>query len=453
MPAPNPTSHRPVPTPGRKALAETSRTEFGETVQAAPGKTARAALGKTVCAPLGKPPRAPLGKTARPTLGEMARAALVQMARTALVLAILAAAPASGYRPAAAQHAREAGAPRPVHFAQAIDTSRALILDLMHRTGIPGITVAVSKDGLLIWSEGFGYADVENRVPVWPHTKMRIGSVSKSMTAAGMGILMEQGLLDLDATVQRYVPYFPEKRWPITSRMIAGHLAGIRHYRGDEFLIRDNYPTVQAGIAIFAEDTLLHEPGSAYAYSSYGFNLLSAVVEGASGESFLPFMRKSVFWPLGMHDTVADHPDSLIAHRPRYYEITDEGELLNAPYVDLSYKWAGGGFLSTAPDLIRFGQALLENRLFSEEIRTILFTSQQTNEGEETGYGVGFATSIDDAGRRVISHGGGSVGGTTGFMMVPDEDFVLAIIANVSSAPFGDVPGRIMEAFLDSEAR
>ena len=381
------------------------------------------------------------------------RTAQLAFARLFLAIVGIAAALASGSRPAAAQHPGEAAAPRPVQFAQAIDTSRALLLDLMHRTGIPGITVAVSKDGVLIWSEGFGYADVENRVPVWPHTKMRVGSVSKSMTAAGMGILMEQGRLDLDADVQAYVPYFPEKRWPITSRMIAGHLAGIRHYRGDEFLIRDNYPDVQAGIEIFAEDTLLHEPGSAYAYSSYGFNLLSAVVEGASGEAFLPFMRKNVFWPLGMHNTVADHPDSLIAHRPRYYELTEEGELLNAPYVDLSYKWAGGGYLSTAPDLIRFGQALLENSLFSEETRTILFTSQKTSDGEDTGYGVGFATRVDEAGRRVVSHGGGSVGGSTGFIMVPEEDFVFAIIANVSSAPFGDVPQQIMEAFLNSEAR
>ncbi len=349
----------------------------------------------------------------------------------------------------AAQHPRQSAAPRPVQYAKAIDTSRALILDLMNRTGIPGITIAVSKQGQLIWSEGFGYADVENRVPVWPHTKMRIGSVSKSMTAAAMGILIERGVLDLDSTVQTYVPYFPEKRYPITPRSVAGHLAGIRHYRGDEFLIRDHYGSVREGLAIFAADTLLHAPGSAYVYSSYGFNLLSAVVEGASGESFLPFMRENVFWPLEMHETVADHPDSLIAHRPRYYAFTDSGELVNAPFVNLSYKWAGGGYLSTAPDLVRFGEALLENRLFTEQTRDVLFTSQNTNDGEETGYGVGFATRVDDVGRRTVAHGGGSVGGSTGFLMMPDEGLVFAIIANVSNAPYGDVPQQIIDAFLE----
>lgn len=353
--------------------------------------------------------------------------------------------------PAAAQHAREATAPRPVRYAAAIDTSRAMIRALMDTTGIPGITIAVGRDGKLIWSEGFGYADVENRVPVWPHTKMRVGSISKSLTAAAMGILMEEGQLDLDAPVQTYVAYFPEKRYPITSRQVAGHLAGIRHYRGDEFLIRDHYATVREGLAIFAEDTLLHEPGLRYHYSSYGFNLLSAVVEGASAIPFLSFMRENVFFPLAMHETVADHPDSLILHRPRYYELTEDGKLINAPYVDLSYKWAGGGYLSTAPDLVRFGIGLLENELFSQTIREALFASQKTNAGEETGYGIGFATGVDAGGRRYVEHGGGSVGGSTGFTMYPEAGMVFAIIANVSGAPYGDVPRRIFDAFLDAE--
>ncbi len=350
-------------------------------------------------------------------------------------------------QPLAAQHAREA--PRPIRYGAAIDSSRAMIGDLMRRTGIPGITVAISKEGLLLWNEGFGYADAENRVPVWPHTKMRVGSVAKSMTAAAMGILIDQGMLDLDAPVQQYVPYFPEKRHPITPRQVAGHLAGIRHYRGDEFLLRDRYASVRDGLAIFAEDTLLHEPGSAYVYSTYGFNLLSAVVEGASGRPFLPFMRESVFWPLGMHDTVADHPDSLITHRPRYYQL-DDGHLINAPYVDLSYKWAGGGYLSTAPDLIRFGNGLLADRLLTGATREMLFTSQQTRDGEDTGYGIGFSTRVDDAGRRVVFHGGGSVGGSTGFVMMPQEQVVFVIIANVSNAPYGNVPQRILDAFLEA---
>lgn len=352
--------------------------------------------------------------------------------------------------PLAAQHATHAAAPQPIHYSAAVDSARAMIDDLMDRTGIPGITIAISRDGRLIWSEGFGYADVENRVPAWPHTKMRIGSVSKSMTAAAVGQLMAQGLLDLDAPVQQYVPYFPEKRHPITSRQVAGHVAGIRHYRGDEFLIRDNYASVRDGLAIFAQDTLLHMPGSAYAYSSYGFNLLSAVVEGAAGQEFLPYMRENVFWPLGMHGTVADHPDSLIAHRPRYYQLTDDGSLINAPYVDLSYKWAGGGFLSTAEDLIRFGNGLLDDRLFSRDVRDVLFTSQTTSDGKETGYGIGFSSRLDDAGRRIVSHGGGSVGGSTGFVMVPQESVVFAIIANISSAPYGDVPQRILDLFLNT---
>ena len=174
------------------------------------------------------------------------------------------------------------------------------------RRGYPGIAIAVAVGGETVWSEGFGYADLEHRVPMSPAVKFRVGSISKSMTAAAVATLVEAGRLDLDAPVQRYVPSFPEKAHPVTTRQLGGHLAGIRHYQGDENLIRDPYPTVLDGLAIFADDPLLHEPGTAFAYTSHGFNLISAVVAGAAGRPFLDYMREAVFRPLGMRDTVAD---------------------------------------------------------------------------------------------------------------------------------------------------
>src|SRR5512134_1490923 len=149
------------------------------------------------------------------------------------------------------------------------------IVDLaMARTLAPGAQIAVSRDGRTIWSRSFGCADLELDVPVGPDTRFRIGSVSKPLTAAAIGRLVEDGRLDLDAPVQRYVPDFPKKAWPITTRQLAGHLAGIRHYEGDEFLIRDHYATVHAGLAIFEKDALLFEPGTKFSYSSYGWNLI-----------------------------------------------------------------------------------------------------------------------------------------------------------------------------------
>src|SRR5208283_5675830 len=107
--------------------------------------------------------------------------------------------------------------------------------------GIPGISMTVAVDGKIVYSEGFGYADLEERVPVWPTTKFRIGSISKPLTAVGLMELVQGGKVDLDAPVQKYVPTFPDKGAVITVRMVAGHLGGIRHYQGEEFLIQKHY--------------------------------------------------------------------------------------------------------------------------------------------------------------------------------------------------------------------
>lgn len=314
---------------------------------------------------------------------------------------------------------------------------------------VPGLTAAVAVDGQIVWAEGFGYADVENRVPVWPHTKMRVGSVSKSLTSAAVGLLVEAGKLDLDAPVQQYVPSFPEKRYPITTRQVAGHLAGIRHYRDDEFLSAKHYNSVEKGLDIFEDDSLLFRPGERFQYSSYGWNLVSAVVEGASGQNFLPYMRAHVIRPLGLRHTVADHTDSLIYNRARPYVHTEDGALINAPYVDNSYKWAGGGYLSTAGDLVRFGSAMIEGDLLKPETVDLLFTSQHTNDEEKTGYGIGWFVDTDDEGRRRIGHGGGSIGGTTQLLLYPDQEVVVAVISNLSNVDYRSVPQHIATLFME----
>ncbi len=340
----------------------------------------------------------------------------------------------------------------PARYAEAVEFARILMTAVMEESGTPGMSVAVGIDGRVVWSEGFGYADVEHRVPVWEETKFRIGSVSKPVTAAAIGLLVEQGKLDLDAPVQRYVPSFPEKRWPITARLVAGHIAGVRHYRGDENYSSRRYATVLDGLEIFQDDTLLFEPGTRYSYSSYGWNLLSAVVEGASGEGFLPYMQKNVFDVLGMVHTVAEHTDSIIPHRTGYYERRRDGGVVNAPFVDNSYKWAGGGFISTPEDLVRFGFAHLRDDFLKPETITELWTPQTLNDGRSTGYGIGWRTVVED-GRFIRAwHTGSSVGGNTSFTVYPEENAVIAIVGNMSGAPTrGALPILIMDAFLEPE--
>ncbi len=344
---------------------------------------------------------------------------------------------------------RYAEAPAADRHAAGIVFARLLVQAMMDESGTPGVSVAVGIDREIVWSEGFGFADVENRVPVWEETKFRIGSVSKPLTAAALGLLYEQGRLDLDAPVQRYVPSFPEKRWPISTRQVAGHLAGIRHYRDQEFLSADRYETVLDGLEIFKDDTLLFEPGTRFSYSSYGWNLLSAVVEGASGESFLSYMQENVFDPIGMHHTVADHTDSIIPQRTRFYERRDDGQVVNAPYVDNSYKWAGGGYLSTPEDLVRFGMAHVGEDFLRAQTVAELWTSQLTNEGEPTGYGIGWSVASAEGRVTEAAHGGGSIGGTTILLCLPEQEACIAIVGNLSQAPTSSPARLILDAFLD----
>ncbi len=336
----------------------------------------------------------------------------------------------------------------PTTHREAVVTARALLDSLMDAEAIPGLSVAVGENARVLWSEGFGFSDLSHGVLVTPLTKFRVGSVSKPFTAAAVAVLVEAGHLDLDAPVQAYVPSFPEKRWPVTTRLLAGHLGGIRHYRGAENLSSVPYPSVLAGLAIFRRDSLIHEPGTAYSYSSYGWNLISAVVEGASGEPFLAYIDRAVFKSLGMRHTVADHPDSIIAHRTRFYHRGADGRILNAPYVDNSYKWAGGGFLSTPEDLLTFASAHRSAGYLEAETLEMLFTSQTLSNGDETGYGIGWRTAVNDRNEIVVSHTGGSVGGRTVLTLNRETGLIVAIVANLSSAPMSTALADRIEALF-----
>lgn len=346
----------------------------------------------------------------------------------------LAALLAGAHAPLSAQATARVLAPRAAAHGEAVEQARALARALVEEENLPGLSVAVGLDGGTVWAEGFGWANLEQRVPVTPLTRFRIGSVSKPLTAAAVGLLHQRGGIDLDAPVQEYVPSFPEKRWPITMRQLMGHIAGIRHYRGDEFLSSVHYDDVLEGLDIFVADSLLFRPGTEYSYSSYGWNLVSAVVQAAAEEPFLDFMVREVFAPIGMRHTVPGYMARIVPNRVSFYVYGEDDRLRNAPYVDNSYKWAGGGFLSTPADLIRFGFALLDGELLEPGTVDLMWTSLRLESGEETGYGLGWSVGEDAAGRPMVGHTGGSVGGTTSYAIFPERRMVVAVTSNVSGA-------------------
>ncbi|MEO1654437.1 MAG: serine hydrolase domain-containing protein, partial [Bacteroidota bacterium] len=339
---------------------------------------------------------------------------------------------------------------QPKDFSYQIAQAQALIEQFKLNNQIPGLSISVMVKGELVWSQGFGYADLEQGVMVDPgRTKFRIGSISKTLSASALAKLYEAGKVDLEAPIQNYVPDFPKKKYDINLRQLAGHLSGIRHYKGDENFRAEHFNTVQEGLRIFEEDTLLFEPESEFLYSSYAWNLLSAGIEGAAQEDFLSYMERMVFLPLGMRSTCADKVDSLVAFRSRFYQKREDGKIIPAPYVDNSYKWAGGGFISTSEDLVLFAQAHLKSGYLKAETLALFQRPQKTRDGKVQEYGIGWRNGSYEGNGAWIGHSGVSVGGISRFIIYPEPEVIVVILTNSGQVEYEDTEHRIAGLFMD----
>lgn len=326
---------------------------------------------------------------------------------------------------------------------EAIGRARSHFLAMKEERKIPGISIAVTVKNKLVWSEGAGFADLESKTPVTPETQFRVNSVSKLFTAALTMKLVEQGKVNLDEDVRHYVPDFPDKGHSITVRQLASHRSGIRGYRDDmEAVEIRNYHNVSESLEMFKNDPLAFEPGKDFLYSGFGYVLLSAALERAGQQDFLPMMNQEIFKPLKMENTHPAFPDSSDAKEARYYDnvspYSPDGSLVHAPPNDFSFKWAAGGFVSTATDLTRFGNAHLaqvnENFFTNENLET-LFEPQTTQAGI-LHYGLGWMSARDLHLRKACFHFGAGSGGTSLLAIYPGQQVCIALLSNLGHAKF-----------------
>lgn len=294
---------------------------------------------------------------------------------------------------------------------------------------IPGVTVGFSQ-GEVEWVKGYGYADLENRVPATASSSYRLASVTKPMTAVAVLQLVEQGKVDLDAPVQTYVPYFPVKPFTVTVRQLLGHLGGIDAYRNSqaEQHFKEHKDTRQS-IAVFEQFDLIAEPGTRFRYTSYGYNLLGAVIEGASGESYGGYMRRHVWGPLGMDTIVMDDPHALIAHRVRGYRLAGTA-LKNSEFVDISSRFSAGGTRASVPDMLAFGRGVHEGKILSAASVAAMVQPMATRGGRLTRYGMGWEI-LPTGGRYAIAHSGQQPETVTYLYSFPSRKLTLAVAANL----------------------
>jgi CubicO group peptidase (beta-lactamase class C family) len=325
-------------------------------------------------------------------------------------------------------------------YVAAVNEGRQLARAVLVAENVPGLSVAVALDGAIVWTEGFGYA-APDRTLVTPSTRFRLGALSKPMTSVAAALLYDRGRLDLEAPVQRYVPTYPQKQWPITTRQLMGDVAGVHRGRGDN-VDGDSMPTqhcanLDQAVALFADDRLRFEPGTQYRYSIYGWVLVSAVVERAGGEPFTSFMEREVFEPLGMDRTVvADREgvDDAASYTPRSILGTRLG-IEADPAPDYSCLAGAGAVLSTPTDLVRLGSAVLKPGLLRAETIKVLQTPMRLASGTSTTYGLGWTVrSVELAGQqvRMVSHRGSPRGGTVSLLTFPDLGLAVAAAANMT---------------------
>jgi serine beta-lactamase-like protein LACTB, mitochondrial len=338
----------------------------------------------------------------------------------------------------------------------AVEQGRQIVRASLTGQNLPGLSVAVGIGGGIVWAEGFGFADLEKRVPVTPNHRFRIGTASTVLTSAAAGLLLEQGRLTLDELIQTYVPAFPRKQWPVTLRQLMGHTAGVKSDGGDEGpLFSEHCERPVEALPHFAESSLQFEPGTRYRYSNYGWIVVSAAIEAAADQPFLTFMRERIFDPLGMRDTLADSaakpiPDRATFYFPRFAADPTYGLHLMR---DLDYSCYAGSsvFLSTPSDLVRFGMAINSGKLLQRATVQLLQTPQRLPSGEETGYGLGWdLETVTLAGQqtRAAGHDGASLGGmVASFITFPEHGIAVAVMSNISYADTPAVALKIAQAF------
>lgn len=308
-----------------------------------------------------------------------------------------------------------------------------------NKSDVPGAAIGIIKDGKLIYSKGYGIADLEHDIEITPSSVFYIGSVSKQFVTFSILLLEEQGKLGLDDKIQQYLPDFPEYDAPLTIRHFIHHTSGVRDYltlmylKGRSYL--DNIEVDEVYDLIKRQKELNFSPGEKYLYSNSCYFMLAMIVEKASGQTLRMFAQEHIFDPLGMNSTLFyDDNSDLIKNRVFSYE-KKSGE---DGFKNLIMRFAlvgSGGVYSTIEDLYLWDQNFYNNKLGKggQEIIHKMHEEGLLNNGESTGYAFALQNGTYK-GLKTVSHGGALAGYRAGLIRFPEEKFSVIILANRSDA-------------------
>ena len=300
----------------------------------------------------------------------------------------------------------------------------------------PGAAILVAKQGKIVYKGAIGKADIENDIDMQPDHVFRIGSITKQFTAVAILMLMEQGKLQLDDDLTKFLPDYPTNGKTITINHLLTHTSGIQSLTDMpgffEAYGRKGGTTTEL-VDYFKNQPLNFEPGEQYRYNNSGYFLLGVIIEKLSGMSYADFIQKNIYDKVGMQQSYYGGHSAIIPKRASGYQKEDN-QYINAEFLDMSIPYAAGSLLSTVEDWYKWNQALQAGQLIKKENLQKAFTPNKLNNGEATLYGYGWI--IDTLfGSTVIEHGGGIHGFLTQGHYMPEEEVYVAIFSNCNCQP------------------
>ena len=300
-------------------------------------------------------------------------------------------------------------------------------------TRCPGLSVAVSSRNKIIFSQAFGKADLEQNVPLTNRSAHRFASLSKPITATIIMELVQSGRMSLDGSIREYLPELPETYREVTIRHLLTHQSGARGYRNVEetafSVVR--YPSTREAIKAFTDDPLLFPPGTKTDYSSYGFALLGAAAESATGRKFQElsadfFARHRISFRL-------DDSLELLPGRVRGYLIDKNGKVWNARPYDLSIRYPSTGFVGSAEEYLRFVISVSSGQLLDHETVRVMWQPQKVSNGKPSVFGLGWGVG-EVRGNRMVGHNGLLPGSATYVRFFPDAGVGVVVACNAEGA-------------------
>ncbi|MEM9363728.1 MAG: serine hydrolase domain-containing protein [Bacteroidota bacterium] len=346
-------------------------------------------------------------------------------------------------------------------YSRSIQEAQKYLPGISKRLNVPSFSIAIGHNGKLIWSVAEGFANVERLVAATPSTQYRIGSTSKAITATGIARRIDKGGLTLDTVIGDTIKNWTRKEWDFTLRQLLSHTAGVGNYEdfglasGRYTLCNCNqFYSASEGLKVFDRYPLIYKPGSNFAYSTFDINLSSVVLEQAANQPFLDYMQANVFNTLNMQSTYGDHARPKTKNFATFYQTQDgcyrEYRTMGIKHdVNLSYKWAGGGFISTPSDLVRMGNAWLADSTFlSIETKKEFWTPVKLSNGKvnEQEYALGWRSwlqyenesLLDGKSTWMVHHGGVSKGSMNFLVLFPEYGLVVNASINARTEHFGD---------------